>query len=60
MKVKNLDWNGIITGLIELLVGILLLINPIGFTTGIIIVVGVALCAIGVKSVITYFHKDAA
>lgn len=60
MKVKNLDWNGIITGLVELLIGILLLVNPIGFTSGIIIVVGVALCAIGVKSVITYFRKDAA
>lgn len=59
MKVKNLDWNGIITGLVELLVGILLLINPIGFTSGIIIVVGIALCAIGVKSIITYFRKDA-
>lgn len=58
-KTENLDWSGLITGLVELLVGILLLIDPIGFTSGIIIAVGAALCLIGLKSVITYFRSDA-
>ena len=46
---------GILMCLVEALIGILLLINPIGFTTGIIVAVGVVLMILGAVSVIRYF-----
>lgn len=42
---------------IEIIIGVLLLINPISFTTGIIIVFGAVLTIWGVASLIAYF-KD--
>lgn len=50
--------NGILLSLFELVVGVLLLINPIGFTSGIIIVLGLVLTVIGLISVINYFRTD--
>lgn len=38
------------------MIGVLLLINPVGFTTGIIVVVGVFLALGGVRSIIQYFR----
>ena len=43
----------------ELLIGILLLIDPIGFTSGIIVVLGVLLTLLGIKSLVGYFRQDA-
>lgn len=40
----------------ELLIGILLLIDPVGFTSGIIIVLGVCLTILGIFSLINYFR----
>ena len=37
----------LLTCAVELVIGILLLINPVGFTTGIIIVLGLALMVAG-------------
>ncbi len=51
--------NEIIVCLFELLVGILLLVNPNNFTTGIIIAFGVVLCVLGVISTVKYFRTDA-
>lgn len=48
--------SGILMCLGELLVGVLLLINPIGFTSGIIIGLGAALLALGLVSVTKYFN----
>ncbi len=51
--------NGIVLCLFEIVVGILLLINPISFTTGIITVAGVVLIILGVISIIKYFKTEA-
>ncbi len=51
--------NGLIVVLFELIVGILLLVNPKGFTIGIVMVAGVALMAVGLIQIIKYFRTDA-
>lgn len=43
----------------EAVIGILLLINPIGFTSGIIITLGIALALTGAKELVGYFKADA-
>lgn len=58
-KLKN-SLNGTVICLFELIVGILLLINPIGFTTGIIIAAGIILMIVGLINVIKYFKVDVA
>ncbi|MGM9680301.1 MAG: HdeD family acid-resistance protein [Eubacteriales bacterium] len=58
MKKKRIDFSEIVAGLFELLVGILLLINPLGFTKGIIILGGVVLCAVGIKYIVNYFYMN--
>ena len=47
-----------LTCAVELVIGILLLINPVGFTTGIIIVLGLALMVAGLVSVVKYIRAD--
>lgn len=42
----------------EAVVGILLLINPIGFTSGIIIALGIVLALLGAKELVGYFKAD--
>lgn len=59
MKAKTQSVNGILLCLFEILVGILLLINPVGFTSGIIITAGVFLLIVGLGSIIKYFRTDA-
>ncbi len=44
----------------ELLIGILLLIDPIGFTSGIIIVLGIVLALDGLRCCVRYFREDPA
>ena len=46
--------------LFEALIGILLLVNPVGFTSAIIIAFGIALAVAGLICVIGYFRTDAA
>lgn len=55
----NRSTGNLLTCIFEILVGILLLINPVGFTSGIIIVFGIVLAVIGVISLIRYFRADA-
>lgn len=59
---KHLKRNGnvILICLFEALIGVLLLVDPIGFTSAIIIVFGVALLMAGLAAVIGYFRADAA
>ncbi len=57
-KIKE-NFSNIVICLMEALVGILLLINPVGFTSGIIRVVGVVLILLGLISVMRYFRTDA-
>ena len=47
----------IILSLCEAIVGILLLVNPVGFTTGIIVFLGLVLCLLGVTSIVQYFRE---
>ncbi|MCM1345277.1 MAG: DUF308 domain-containing protein [Lachnospiraceae bacterium] len=42
--------------LAEIVIGILLLINPVGFTAGIIITIGFLLAVLGIVSIIGYFR----
>lgn len=48
--------NNIILSLCEVIIGILLLVNPVGFTTGIIVFLGIVLLILGVASVVQYFR----
>ena len=47
--------GSIVTCILEIVVGVLLLINPIGFTSGIIMGAGVLLALAGIVSIIRYF-----
>ena len=47
--------GSIVICIVEIVVGVLLLINPVGFTSGIIIGSGVPLCLSGLLSIIRYF-----
>lgn len=58
MKTKKTGVGGVMAGLFKVLVGVLLLINPVGFTTGIIVASGIVLCVAGVASIISYFRMD--
>ncbi|MBQ8296258.1 MAG: DUF308 domain-containing protein [Ruminococcus sp.] len=57
MKNLKFNINGILLSVFEITVGILLLINPISFTSGIICVFGIALVVLGIVSVIRYFKS---
>lgn len=46
----------IILSLCEAIVGILLMVNPVGFTTGIIIFLGLVLLILGITNVVQYFR----
>lgn len=59
MKTQSQVINGIIAGVLELLVGILLLVNPENFTAGILVVGGILLCLLGLRYVIRYFRSCA-
>ncbi|MBE6813216.1 MAG: DUF308 domain-containing protein [Ruminococcaceae bacterium] len=54
-KIKNHALEHIVI-FFEIIVGILLLINPIAFTTGIITAAGVILCILGLSSLVHYFR----
>ena len=47
--------GGLVLCVAEIIVGVLLLINPVGFTSGIIIGAGWVMAALGVVSVVRYF-----
>ncbi len=47
---------GIVFGLFEIIAGVLLLINPVRFTTSIIMIAGVALLVMGLMEVVNYFR----
>lgn len=57
---NKLDRNtgNLIMCIAEAVIGILLLANPIGFTSGIIIALGVVLTLMGAKELVRYFRAD--
>ncbi len=57
MKAIKQNGNTIILCVIEAVVGVLLLIDPVSFTAGIIIVAGIALMVSGLLDVIQYFRN---
>ncbi len=58
MKTLKQNGNTIIMCIIEVAAGILLLVDPAGFTAGIIIAAGIALIASGLLHVIRYFRSS--
>ncbi|MDO5345063.1 MAG: DUF308 domain-containing protein [Lachnospiraceae bacterium] len=59
MKTVKEKANGIVLCLFELIVGVLLLINPVGFTAGIIKVTGIVLMILGLIEIVKYFKMSA-
>lgn len=51
--------SGIALCLFELIVGVLLLIDPVGFTSGIIKAAGIALMILGLIEIVKYFRTSA-
>ena len=60
MSKLNRNMGNLLMCIAEALMGVLLLIDPLGFTSGIITVLGVILTLLGVKELIAYFKADAA
>ena len=59
MKKLKGGMNSVVVCLFEVVIGILLLIDPIGFTTGIIKAAGVVLLMAGAISLVKYFKNGA-
>ncbi len=59
MRKANIGIASILMSLVEILIGILLLINPVGFTSGIINTFGVIIAVFGASEIIQYFRSDA-
>lgn len=59
MKALKQNAGSIFLCIFEAVVGILLLLDPVVFTTGIIIALGIVLLAVGIGSVIKYFRMEA-
>ena len=49
--------SNLVTCIAELVIGILLLINPVGFTRGIIIALGIPLALQGIGSIVSYIRE---
>ena len=58
MRAIKRSLSGIAMSLAELLIGILLLVNPVGFSAAVIIIFGVVLMLLGLGSTIRYFRTD--
>ena len=58
MSTLKQSMSGIIMCLFELIIGILLLIDPIGFTSGIIVVFGIVLMLCGLVNIVKYFRAE--
>lgn len=57
MKTRNHTFSTILTAFFELLVGVLLLVDPVNFTSGILIAAGVVLGLLGIKTLVVYFFQ---
>ncbi len=58
MKEINYGTGSIISCIFEVVVGILLLIDPVGFTSAVIVVFGIVLVVLGIFNVIRYFRME--
>lgn len=59
MKIIKKNFSGIALILVELIIGILLLVRPVGFTRAIIIGAGVLMILAGVRYVVQYIRSTA-
>lgn len=59
MKKVNSGNSSLLMSFVEILIGILLLINPVGFTSGIIVALGIVMTIMGLGQIISYFRTDA-
>lgn len=59
MRALKENASGIVLCLFELIVGVLLLINPVSFTAWIIMIAGIVLMVLGLVDVVKYFRTDA-
>lgn len=50
--------GNIVYCVVEIIIGILLLINPVSLTAGIIMMLGIVLAVLGISNIVTYFHTD--
>ena len=60
MEVIKRNIGGIVMCLFEIFAGILLLINPVVFTSGIIVALGIILLISGLLAIISYFKTEPA
>lgn len=51
--------SSILLSLCEAIIGVLLLVNPVGFTVGILIFLGIVFVILGITSVVQYFRTPA-
>lgn len=58
MKFLKTNFGGIVICLFEILVGILLLMNPVAFTSGIIVGAGIVLMCGSLVSIVKYFRTE--
>ena len=58
MNYLKKNWPTLLTALFMIVIGILLLIDPMGFTTGIIKCAGVLLILLGIYDMIKYFRTE--
>ena len=58
MKFLKRNSSVILLCLLEALIGLLLVIDPIGFTSGIIVAFGIGLMVAGLICIVGYFHSD--
>lgn len=58
MKSLKANLHGILMSAFEVLVGVLLIIDPVGFTSGIIVAVGIVLVLGGIWQVVRYFRAE--
>lgn len=59
MKHVKQNFSNIIVCIFEAVIGILLLVNPVGFTSGILVLFGAALILAGLLSIVRYFRTPA-
>ena len=60
MEKKSMGFMSLILCLVEIVIGILLLINPVGFTSGILIAFGIVMMIMGIADIVRYFTTNAA
>ena len=58
MKKKFQSYESLFLALAEVIVGIILLLRPVGFTTAIIMTIGAVITVQGLLSIISYFRND--